>query len=301
MTGKWPDLKNAENLFSFDTGEVDQNGKPKRKSFMSYMNDVRHVKPMEGESTLGREWSYVRGAVNPLVEVATELSNNKNWEGDQIIDPYGKPVEHLEDLARYSISQFIPLSMQNLKSPSQYRGKDYHPWRDEFMNIAVIKDVPKDVNVPSYERYANEHANIPKSSGKDPSQSEKAQLKRDMLKAAKFGEQAEFDRLFDLGVKRGLFKPGDDRKIEKEAVLPAGVVKFARLELPDKLFAYQYALKDDKLDPKELEMLAEVLRKSIANNLWKYTGLPDDDRKKIRVMNQLRILGMIDENGDFKQ
>lgn len=301
MTGHWPDLTNPENLFSFETGEKDENGKDKRKSFMSYMNDVRHMKPMEGESYKGRVWNYFQGALNPLVEVTTELSKNTNWAGDQIIDPNGKPIEQLEDFAKYAVNQFIPLSVKNLASPSEYRGKDYHPLRDAATNILVIKDVPKDVNLSPYERYANEHMTIPKSSGKDPAQSAKAQLKRDMLKAARYREDGEFDRLFDLGVKRGLYKEGDDRKIKGEATLPPGVVKFSRLSLPDKLFAYQYALKDEKLDPKEKDMLFTILRRSISQNLYKYTMRDDADREKIRVMNQLRILGMLDENGDFNQ
>lgn len=319
MTGEAP--KDMEDLYRPRTGQKDEQGRDVRISFASYMNDVYHMLPMTGERYPGRVWRYVQGAVNPGVEVMIEIYQNSDFSNNQIRDKDGSPVQQLEDIAKYAAEQFLPISFKSFANPSHLKGdhadknlpsidKDYRgpgifgklKAGNFSKGMAGISAAPADEMKPASERYTDEHLKrmSNESGGKNERVSEKATYRKDLIKALKYKDEGEFRTIFDKAVKDGIYKLSDEKEIRKDASQSAGVYKFTRLDVVDMAQAYLYAVKDPKVSEDEKKMMLNFLTRKLAKSMADYQKRPDDNREKIRLLNNVRLIGMLDETGAVK-
>jgi hypothetical protein len=298
MTQEFP--KTIEDFFRPRTGRKDEFGRDERMSIPGYWNDVQHMLPMAGEKYSAKVGRYITGALNPIVDVTKELLvQNKTFEDDEIIDEEGQPVEQLMDVAKYFFTQLFPLSVRNWQKEGNYRGKEYHPWRDFTWGMTGINQAPADEIKRPWERYTGEHLTFPEG-GRKPEASAKLSIRKDMYKALRFGEESEFQRLFAIAQKRGLYKEDDEDKLRKAVEEKPTIRNFRHLSNDNKLSAYLYALKDPKVETEEKAALLDIMHTSLANHWDEINALPDTDRTKIRILAKLKVLGLLDENGDLK-
>jgi hypothetical protein len=204
------------------------------------------------------------------------------------------------DLAEYFGEQIIPLSARNWRQEGGYRGKEYHPWRDFGWGLAGINQAPRDELKQPWERYTSEHLQYSAGARKEDV-SDKIAARKDMQKALRFGEEAEFQRLFAIAQKKGLYKEEDESKLRNSVEQSPSIANFRHLSTDNMLSAYLYALKDPKVAQEEKATLLDIMLASAARN-WEQlvTSKPDTNRTKIRILTKLKVLGLLDENGELK-
>lgn len=319
MTGENP--KSLQDLYRPRTGDKDENGNDKRIDFASYMNDLIHVLPMEGEDRFLRVKRYVQGALNPGIEVISELLRNSDFNNNQIIDKDGTRNEQLEDALKYATSQFVPISLKGMNTQSKYKGvgsEKYLPTHEKtegggalsgfhagglLKGMTGVNPAPADEMKRPFERYADEHPKRSAGESQKPETASRTAYRKDLFKAFKYKDEAEFRRLFDQAVSEGIFQSKDERLLRNEAKVSAGVEKFQRLGTVDKLQSYLYAVHDAKVSDEEKNLMMRSLLRELAKNRAKILNASDNNeqarRAKIRLINGLRILKQVDKDGNF--
>ena len=322
MTGELP--KDMKDLFMPRTGEKDENGVDKRIEIPSYMHNVLKAAPLEGENTGGREWRYLTGILNPVVEIINEFVQNSDFDHNQIRDRDGNPQEQLEGFLKYGLSQYLPISFRSLFNKSRYKGIGAEQWKPTIgepngggrlgkfhagtlaKSMFGISPAPSDQSMPAYERFENEHMGTgSESGGRKPQVAQKAQYRRDLLKAIRYKNEGEFKTLFDEAVRKGLFLQKDEKTIRKNARMAAGVFKFTKLGTVDKAQAYIYALKDPKVPQEDKDLMRSLLSRSLGKDMDKISAWDDSNedvrKEKIRFFNNIHLINLLDPNGNFKQ
>lgn len=327
MTGERP--QSLTDMYRPRTGEKDENGRDKRMDIASYINDFAHMLPMMGERYLGRVWRYVEGAVNPGIEVISELARNGDFNNNRIFDREGNPQEQLEDIFKYAIKTILPLSARSLtkvwplsalklNTESQYEGKGQEkitPTFDQSVKgpgklsgfsagtfvkgMTGISPAPADEMRRPWERFVLENEGHGFDS-RDEEGATKSAMRKDLVKALKYNEESEFRRLFDMAVSNGIYKPKDEGPIRKAAKDAPGIYGFKHLGPVDAINAYLYAVKDPEVSTEEKALMRRALTRIIARKMEEYQNKEDGNRAKTRFFNGIKLLSLIDHDGNFQ-
>jgi hypothetical protein len=300
LTGQAP--QSLEDYYYPRTGGFDQYGRPNRISFPSYMNDIFKVLPQKGGNYVTQVGKVLQGKIHPALTSIFEMVQNRDWRDQEIYNKDDPWMQQVLDTANYALKQVIPLgaryAQQNLKASDNRSALEKA--KDVALPEIGITPAPAEINKRSYERVESQYLSdkLPRGS-RTSSEVAKQDARTEMEKALRMGEEREFQRLLADGIQKGMFKESDEQKLRKSAGISPGVVRFNRLSLDQALMVYQYALKDDSVSAKDKELLRDILNRKLRKGWATIQALPEDSRLKIKVRNQLRVLNMLDENGDW--
>lgn len=284
MTGEQPETQ--EDYFFPRTGELDDNGKPRRITLPTYMKDVFHL------------WSDPIGTVankaSPLLDLTTDMLSNRDFFGTEIRNTDEPAVQQLLDLAKHVGSQgFTPFGITGLMR-ARAQGL---PLQEQLLPfVGFVPPARKSISSPT-ERFLLSVLRA-KGSGqaRTREQSDRARLRsritgrmRARLRGIPRGGPTARE-LSDQGLVEGTLTPQDLTRAVQNARRSPLVGLFERVSLDDAITAYELA------DPDERRMLApllfgEVDKKGKLIKLGKIRGLFTQPRRvQEKLAKRLRAL-----------
>jgi hypothetical protein len=305
MTGK---AAHGRDYWYPQTGELDEYGHPRRLSLPSYMREAWNVAPSAGESGTGyakRMGRMVQGKMNPLLTTIAEMLENQDWRGEEIRHADDPGMKQLIDSAKYIGDQVIPFAMKYTIQDPLRRKEAFGGHSRQFSNADSVRaffgmtPAPADIEKRPYERAEQEK--LP-ASGRARTQAQYARTDRirEIEKALRLHEDAEARRLVKEGLNRGEITEKDRKQIEKNYRVPPGVQHFKSLGLVDALNVYfNYVNSDRTIPQEERRQLHDVLAGKVLKGWARLEARPDGDRDKLKARQQLKLLNMMDANGEI--
>ena len=251
LTGEQPET--VEDYFFPRTGELDDNGKPRRVTLPTYMKDVFHL------------WADPIGTVankaSPLLDLTTDMLSNRDFFGTEIRNTDEPVVQQLIDLAKHVGSQgFTPFGITGLR-----RARDQGlPLQEQLLPfVGLVPPARKSISSPT-ERFLLSVLRA-KGSGQARTrvQSDRARLRsritgrmRAQLRGIPRGGPTAGE-LSGQGISEGTLTPQDLTRAVQNAGRSPLVGLFERVSLDDAIKAFELA------DPDERRILQPLLIKKI--------------------------------------
>ena len=304
-TGKAP--QEIDDYFYPKTGRVDENGNPERTSQPSYVRDVANVLKKKGEGAeqyLGRLGSIAKGKMHPMLSTIIDMIENKDWRNEEIRNSDDPLVKQLVDSAKYVAEQVIPFSMKYsledvIKSKAQGKQRQYTTGQS-LGAIVGFTPAPAQLNRKAYE-WAEDKYPRQDMNRREKADVDKKDAKADLYKAYRNHRDEEFDTLSKKAIDKGILTDKEVNNIQKAAEIatPARVVRFKGLKMEHALSVYfNYVMTDKTISKDEKRELLSILAKKVSQKWGRIESLEDGDRDKIKYRNMLRVLNMLDENGE---
>lgn len=306
MTGQAP--QSTTDLYAPRTGKLDEYGNPERVWIPSYIKDVFAVGKRGGESTgqwASRLGGVAAGKLHPMLTTIAEMLENKDWRNGEIRhadDPWMKQVV---DSAKFVADQVIPFAFRYSLEDQARRTERLGGHTPQYSNTQAVgaffgmTPAPQVLKEHAYqiaqERYANRG-----SERHTKEQLARRDRKREMARALRKRDQKEYDRLEAEGIKRGEITQDDIRDVKETYALPPGVANFKHLQMVDALSVYFNYVNTDKSIPNdEKAQLRQILVNKILNGWYKIEQRPDGDPVKNKARQMLRLLNMMNGEGEI--
>jgi hypothetical protein len=303
-TGQKP--QDITDYYAPRTGKLDEFGRPERVWLPSYIKDVFNFSKRKGEG--GEQYArrvagVVKGKMHPILGEIGELMRNRDWRGGEIRNSEDPGMKQIIDSAKFVAEQVIPFTFRYSLSDRLKRSSGLGAHTPQyslgqgaaaFVGItpapATIKQRPYEVNEEQYARAADKRTQA---------QLARYDRKREMARALRLHDDAEFDRLKEEGMKRGEITEKDVADVHNTYKIPPGVARFKRLTMEQALSVYFNYVNTDKTIPaEEKEELRRLLAHKVLNKWDTIEALPDGDPRKTKARQMLKLLNMMDEQGE---
>lgn len=251
LTGEQPET--VDDYFFPRTGELNDDGKPRRVTLPTYMKDVFHL----WADPIGT----VTNKVSPLLNLTTDMLSNQDFFGTEIRNTDEPIVQQLIDAAKFIGEQgFTPFGVRNL----QRARKSGLPLREQLLPfVGLIPPARKAIASPA-ERFM---IGVIRAKSLGPArtkiQSERAQLRaritgrlRAKIRSIPRGGPSAAD-LSREGLREGTLTPQDLTRAVRNAARSPLIGLFQRMPLEDAIKALELA------DPDERRMLIPELIKKL--------------------------------------
>jgi len=245
LTGEWPET--IEDYFFPRTGELDENGRPRRLSQPTYLKDAMHYYH-DAPRTLANK-------VSPVVDLLGDMLSNKDFYGTEIRHPGDPLFDQFLDVLKRSGEAFTPFGFREMQRAEE-QGRST---RAKVLPFFGLVPAPKIITSSPAEEFGLEALRDKRPVGaRTKLESERAQLRARLRTAFRQKLHNVPGGLSPADVARqggqaGLFTRQDLVRAAREARQSPIVSVFKRLELEDALGMYELA------DPDERRMLNEAM------------------------------------------
>lgn len=195
--------KDVKDYFYPKTGAKNPDGTFERISLPTYMKDV-YAYSRETSTT-------IKNKLHPLIGAIVQMMGNKDYFGYNISDEKAfSSIQWLKDEASYIGEQFQPFSYRNM----QQRKAAGEPLGKQIQSFFGITPAPKYLSNTDAQ---NEIGELYKTrfggQSKPHSQKEGDELKRDIAKKIKEGNNEEAENLLHEGVLKGIVKENSKKQV----------------------------------------------------------------------------------------
>jgi hypothetical protein len=279
MTGKVP--QDIKDYFYPRTGNTDEQGDPERVSLPSYMKDIMPLVLAQGvKGKVKTAETMAEHKLHPLLNMTVEMLRNQDYYGTKIRNEDDPIVQQAKDVLKQVGKDVIPFGIQGLLKERD-RGT---PWAKAVAPLIGITPAPRYVNqTPAQQMMSDYYEETRPSGGRTKEQSDRSQLKAQIVRALKKGDPEGVKRLIDAA-KTGVLGKEDFQNIKERISEQPVTYSFKNLPIDKALDVWDVA------NDRERALLLPVLQKKLSTGLQ---NLPPQDRveQEKRAAKALGSLG----------
>lgn len=242
FTGNPP--KQLKDYYFPATGETLPNGAEERLQLPSYLKDAMGLYHHPVRTITAKESTFLH-ILNDLIE-------NKEFWGNQIIDPYAPLQEQGLGLLKYAGKQMSPFVVQTFE-----QGAQQTPLRGG-LSFLGIRQTPREYSNSPAQNIIDEYSRLTWTTTSKEA-AEKKRLKADLLKLAREQNQVGFEETVAEAISEGKITRQQVKEIVKESQEPPGLSRFTKLPLEWALRAWGVA-SDYEKDQWQPYFLKKIMR-----------------------------------------
>jgi hypothetical protein len=225
FTGRKPNQ--MKDFYFPSTGETLPNGAEERLQLPSYLKDALGLVKHPARTVTAKEATFLH-ILNDLIE-------NKDYWGEQIVDPYASPGEKLAGGLQYLGRQVTPFVAQ-----TYMRGQKQTPGRAALSFLGVRPVTREFSNTPALQ-IIDQYNEMMRGQMTTREGAEVKRMKADLMKLARSGDEQGFMNLAEPAIEAGKLTRQQVKDIVKDSQEPAGVSRFRKMPLEWKLRAFNVA------------------------------------------------------------
>jgi hypothetical protein len=247
FTGDSP--QDWRDLVAFRTGNMDEHGRPERFMLPTYMKDVYAYAKAPGTTLINKS--------HPLLSLVGDIGKNKDFYGTEIRSEDANILTQLAQTAGFAAKAFVPFWMKGVQKEQEREGSAL----SMAAPLVGVMPAPSDLNKTAAEKLMTQYGadKMPQGS-RTQEETQKADLRRQMLLALRKGEQDKAKELFDQGKEQGLFGPRDYLKVMRQARQDPLASQFSHLTFDQAQRVMKVAT-----DAEKQELAPLFMRKRIAD------------------------------------
>ena len=216
LTGTGP--QNFADLYTMRTGRKNTDGSDERIIAPSYIKDEIELRKHPMEMALNK--------INPALRVMGELVKNRDYYGNEIYNPDDSPVVQGKQIAEHLATAFVPFSASGLQKSLQ-AGKSGGMIAANMMGF---NPAPAYMTRSPFESFLADRRALD-ATAKTPEGADESQAFFQALAALRRGENPDLSG----------FGPRQQRRLLQDAAQPPQEAAFKRLNLTDRLRAWDRA------------------------------------------------------------
>jgi len=209
------------------TGEIMSNGAEERLQLPSYLKDAMGI--------WTHPWRTLTAKESTVLHIVSDLIANKDYWGNQIVDPHEWAGAKAADIAKYigkAASPFVLQSYQQAAKQTPERGA---------LAFLGVRPVPREVANTPAQNVIDEYNQLMRAEVTTKEAAEMKRTRSDLLKLAKGENPDKFEEAANKAVSEGKATRQQIKGIIEESQVPAGMGRFVRLPLEWKLRTWNEA------------------------------------------------------------
>lgn len=224
-TGEAP--KDTKDLFFPRDGGVDEHGNATRVALPSYMKDVyAYGTDLHDAATVGgNPLRTVGHKMHPMIAATIEMLTNEDYYGTKIFetDPateWYEPKQILnlgEQAAKFAAKQFVPFAvigaLRQQKLQRGFSAKSLAPF------VGIVPATKEINETPATKLVAKYVSESMKSGSRSQAESERYQLRGEIVRHIRLGEYDDAEKKFEEGYRAGILSLDDRNRVVKDASL----------------------------------------------------------------------------------
>jgi len=227
LKGDWPE--DAKDLFMPQTGEVMANGQPERLRAPTYMRDVLGLNhPIE----------MVKHKLNFPLRMFSALTDNQDFFGEQIRDPYASVTEQAGQTAKYVGKALLPFGIQGYIATESPKAK--------ALNLVGITRVPRLYSNSEAMNVLDDYNKMNRATMTSKQTAEEKRLKGDLRKLAKAEDAEGFAEAAREAMESGNLTRTQIKTIVTESQAPPGIGRFIAAPLQWQIRVLAVATENEK-------------------------------------------------------
>ena len=216
LTGAWP--TDAKDLMMPQTGALLPNGQPERMRYPTYMRDVLSMNhPIE----------MVKHKLNIPLRMFAALTDNQDYFGEQIRDPWASTGEQIGQTSKYLAKNLLPFGIQGMIKTENPAAR--------ALNAFGVTPVPRQYTNSPAGNIIDEYNKMTRASVTTKESAAIKSLKNDLTKLAQAQDTAGFEELASQSIEEGKITRQQVKEVVKESQEPAGLSRFSKLPMEWKL------------------------------------------------------------------
>ncbi len=245
FTGETP--KDWKDLAAFRTGNIDEHGNPERFMLPSYAKDLYAYMEQPGATLMHK--------THPLLSLAGDLVENKDYYGTEIRHTGDNPVMQLAQMAGFTAKAFVPFWMKGFSKEHERGGS----LLSMGAPLVGVMPAPADMNKTEAEKLAGElvRARMPNTT-RTQEQADRSQL------IAHLTSQARRNRASGLEEVNAALRAGEIKRLQalhimQNARMTPLQVAFRRLSYDEAQRVYEVA---DSSEKRQLRRMFQAKREN---------------------------------------
>jgi len=223
LTGQGP--AQIKDLFFPKTGRKNDDDSDERLQLPNYWVDHYKLSTEPAQTAENK--------IHPLWKMLWEVGHNKDYFGTRIRDPEAPALEQAQEVGKYLVSKFVPITFANMQ-----KGQQRHETpAQQVGHFFGVNTAPARVARSDFQNFVAQGGT--RGWGNYTKTPEEAQLRQQVHAASaaiRRSEEPDF----------GSLAPADQLKARKDAKLPVPAMLFKSLSDVDKLRAYDLATPDER-------------------------------------------------------
>lgn len=210
LAGKWP--TDSKDLMMPQTGAEMANGQPERLRLPTYMRDVL---------SLNHPIEMLKHKMNFPLRMFAALTENQDFFGEQIRDPFAPAGEQAIQTAQYVGKSLLPFGIQGFKSTEAPRAK--------ALNLIGITKVPRLYSNTAAMNVIDEYNKQNRATMTSKEAAAEKRLKTELRGFAKAGDESGFKEAAATAISEGSLTRQQVKGIVDESQAPPGLGRFIAL------------------------------------------------------------------------
>lgn len=227
LAGEWP--KDSADLFMPRTGALLPNGQPERVRMPTYMRDVM---------SLSHPIAMVQHKMAFPIRLSSELINNQDFFGTEIVDRWAPKGEQAAQLAEYLGQSLLPFGIQGYLKTVGPKAKS--------LNLIGITKVPRAYTNSPAMNLIDEYNRMTRATVTSRETAAMKHLKAELREMARAQDENGFLAAAQKAVSEGTLTNQQVKEVVSESQLPPGLSRFTKLPLVWSLRVWEAANQEEK-------------------------------------------------------